>query len=384
MLDLDRIGQEFQAPAAAPLHVRLRNALQAQILDGTLRPGEALPPERTMQDQLGISRSTVRQAFKSLVDAGLLKSVVGSGTFVLDQRRATTKRDLIGIVVPDSNFYIYYANLASALSFRLREAGYRVDMSIHDERSETLAEIVASLLSQQAAAVILVAPNQPHVDDVIRELRANGVVAMMLTRYLADYTDVDYVGADNERIGYDATRYLQQMGHTGIVYIGEASSSSANDRASGYKRAMQDAHLTPQIILPFERRRVQPPSLQSYTIDVEEGQLWARVAQREITAAFCFNDAIASWVQKEIRNFNLVVPRDLSLIGVDNMPYADFFDAPLTTFALPGEEIGNQAAGLLLRRLGGEAFPPQRIRLPARFIQRLSVAAPRLAPVGMP
>ena len=58
------------------------------------------------------------------------------------------------------------------------------------------------------------------------------------------------------------------------------------------------------------------------------------------------------------------------------MPYASFFDAPLTTFALPSEAIGEQAANLLLRRLNGETFPPQRILLPARFVQRASTAAP--------
>ena len=59
---------------------------------------------------------------------------------------------------------------------------------------------------------------------------------------------------------------------------------------------------------------------------------------------------------------------------MDALPYAEFFDAPLTTFALPGEEIGRQAAEFLIRRLGGEQFPPQRVRVPARFIQRLSMA----------
>ncbi len=61
------------------------------------------------------------------------------------------------------------------------------------------------------------------------------------------------------------------------------------------------------------------------------------------------------------------MPGDVSLVGVDDLPYAEFFDAPLTTFALPGEEIGWQAAELLIRRLGGEQFPPQRIRVPSAF-----------------
>ncbi len=87
---------------------------------------------------------------------------------------------------------------------------------------------------------------------------------------------------------------------------------------------------------------------------------------------FSFNDQISTWFQKELRWLNLSIPRDVSLISVDNMPYAGFFDTPLTTFALPGEEIGTRAASLLLRRLVGDPFPPQRILLPARLIQRLS------------
>jgi LacI family transcriptional regulator len=50
--------------------------------------------------------------------------------------------------------------------------------------------------------------------------------------------------------------------------------------------------------------------------------------------------------------------------------------AQLTTFALPGEQIGEQAARLVLRRLAGETFAPQRVLLPVRFIQRRSTAAP--------
>jgi DNA-binding LacI/PurR family transcriptional regulator len=75
----------------------------------------------------------------------------------------------------------------------------------------------------------------------------------------------------------------------------------------------------------------------------------------------------------------LAVPRDVSLVGVDDLPFAEYFDAPLTTFALPGEEIGRRAADLVVRRLAGERFPPQRVLVPARFLPRLSAAPPRPA-----
>lgn len=376
MLDCKRIIRELQAPAAAPLHARLRGAIQAQLMDGTLKPGEALPPERTLQEQLGISRATVRQAIKSLINDDLLKSVVGAGTFVLEPQQSPPHNTLIGVIVPDSNYSIYYPELASSLSYSLREAGYRVDASIHNERYGTLAEIASSLLAQQAAAVVLVAPNQQNSSDVLRQLRAKGVIVVLLTRYLEKFNDVDYVGADNRLIGIEATQHLIKLGHSSIVHIAASSTSTAFDRAAGYVQAMTEAELTPQIFMAPEEQSPLPPELLTYVMKADPTQLWSQLTQKEITGVFCFNDQIASWVQKEIRKLNLVVPRDLSLISVDNMPYADFFDTPLTTFALPGEEIGNQAAALLLRRLKGEAYPPQRILLPARFIHRLSTAAP--------
>lgn len=376
MLDFERIIRELQAPAAAPLHARVRGAIQAQIMDGTLKPGETLPPERTLQDQLGISRATVRQAIKSLINDDLLKSVVGSGTFVLEPQESPPHNTLVGVIVPDSNYYIYYPELASSLSHSLREAGYRVDASIHNERYGTLTEITASLLAQEVAGIVLVAPNQQDGIDVLRQLRAKGVIVVLLTRYLNNFADVDYIGADNRLVGIEATQHLIGLGHSSIVHIAASSTSTAFDRAAGYVQAMIEAGLTPKIFMAPEEPSPLPPDLIKYVMNVQSKQLWSQVAKKEITGVFCFNDQIASWVQKEVRKLNLVIPRDFSLVSVDNMPYADFFDTPLTTFALPGEEIGSQAAALLLRRLKGETFPPQRVLLPARFVRRLSTAGP--------
>ncbi len=378
MLDFERIIQDLQTPAAAPLHARLRGAIQAQLMDGTLQPGEALPSERALREKLGISRATVRQAIKNLINDGYLKSVVGAGTFVLGPKQASPHNTLIGIIVPDSNYYIYYPELASSLSYGLRNAGYRVDTSIHNERQQTLSEIVAGLLAQEVAAVVIVAPTQHDDYHIIRQLQSKGVIVMLLTRYFDNFEKIDYIGADNQGIGKEATQYLIDLGHTGIVHVAASKTSTAFDRATGYVQAMQAAGLVPQIFIapdePFEFP--EDLNLMPYVLKIEPTQLWGRVVQREITAVFTFNDEIAGWVQKEIRKFNLTIPHDLSLISVDNMPYAGFFDTPLTTFALPGEEMGKQTADLLLRRLAGEAFPPQYILLPARFVERLSTDAP--------
>lgn len=381
MLDVDRIKAELAAQGPAPLHARLRSAIQAQIADGTLGPKEALPSERALEKQTGVSRTTIRQALRGLAEAGLVKPVVGAGSFVLEQRAAVYEATgLIGVVVPDRYFYVYYAQLASGINNRLREAGYRVDMSLHDARTENLARIVDGLLEQGVTGVALCPTDDEAVLPVLHRLAAAGVALVMIARFW-DYPDADYVGADNERIGYEATRHLIELGHAGILHLTYAYGSTARGRAGGYVRAMLEAQLSPRIFLSGVGEHVGSlADLGDYLAEGRElDEICAGVARREITAVFCFNDDMASWLQKELRKCNLVVPGDVSLVGVDDLPYAEFFDAPLTTFALPGEEIGRQAAELLIRRLNGEQFAAQRIRVPARFVQRLSTAPPAAA-----
>jgi GntR family transcriptional regulator len=68
--------------AAGPLYLKLRLVIEAAIAEGTLKPGDALPTEREIAEQIGVSRVTVRKAFAELAEAGLLVRRHGSGTFI--------------------------------------------------------------------------------------------------------------------------------------------------------------------------------------------------------------------------------------------------------------------------------------------------------------
>jgi LacI family repressor for deo operon, udp, cdd, tsx, nupC, and nupG len=227
----------------------------------------------------------------------------------------------------------------------------------------------------------MVPPAGLDIDVLVRELQARGVVVVLLARYLDTRLDLDldYVSVDNQRIGYEATRHLLELGHTGIVHLPGTRTTTVRDRAVGYVRAMREVSLEPRMLAPPTEPGAPPGELAPYLVDPDPALLWAQVGRRDVTAAFCFNDGIATWVQKEVRNLNLSIPRDLSIIAVDNMPYADFFDAPLTTFALPGEEVAGEAASLVLRRLNGEPLAAQHVLIPARLMVRRSTAPPRRA-----
>lgn len=384
MLDMKRIQTELATPAPAPLYERLRATLHDQIADGTLTAGESLPSERDIQQILGVSRSTVRQALRLLTEEGLLQSVPGARTFVLEPanpaaNKPTYHSNVIGVLADASSFYLYYAQLASAFNHRLRKAGYHVDLALHNNDPDHFAELIESFMKGGAAAIAINPPTWFDIRPAISQLQAADIRVIFIGRRV-DLLDVDYIGTDNRLLGYQATRHLLDLGHTQIIHIGTPNYSTAQDRAEGYVQAMEEAGLPPRIhprpVESYMESAPLPPHLAAFMEHrTDPSRVWMDIVKQDITAAFCFNDETAIWVQKGLCNFNLEVPKDISLVGADNLPFV--FDVPLTTFALPGEQVGDRAAGIVLRRLHNENFPPQQIEIPADFIQRVSTALPK-------
>jgi len=86
------------ATGAGPLFVQVRDALRAQILEGTLQPGERLPSESALIARYGVSRITVRQALAELQSCGLVQTVNGKGSFVTRPGRGQASGPLVGVL----------------------------------------------------------------------------------------------------------------------------------------------------------------------------------------------------------------------------------------------------------------------------------------------
>lgn len=375
MIDLARITEALRTDLSGPLRVRLSQALRVQIIDGTLKPGDPLPPARILESKLGLSRTVIRQAMCILVDEGLMNAIVGVGNFVQGAPAALPTKGVVAILIPVW-FSTLYMRLVSSFTQRMRPAGYSVELNIYDDTLPSFQETFESAVSHSPQGVAFVGPHASEILRIVSWERLAGVPAIMIARDLK--LDLDYVGVDNFSTGYAATRTLIELGHRGIVHVHYPIMAYAGrERAAGYARAMREAGLPPC----FKARPIEgieefvPDEFSAYSL-ADLAEFRGRLAGPALTAAFCSSDENAIWLQKELRRCSRVVPHDFSLIGVDNQPYAEFFDAPLSTFQLPGSEIGICAAELMQRRLAGEYFARQFIQLPAAYLPRLSVAAP--------
>jgi LacI family transcriptional regulator len=383
MINLNQLFDLLQEPSSTPIRLRLRDALVRQLTDGTVKPGEAFPSEAILQSKLKVGLDVIHEVIQGLIDTGLIERVASGEIYVLGKPQAAPDSpaqasQIVGLVASQSVFHVYYGQMAATFNQTLQKAGWTAEMALYNEQLDSLREIIDQMLKRNVRAFSINPPAGADIRSMLNDLRTQGAVVQLVGRG-TDYPDCDFIGVDNKQIGYLATRHLIELGHTRIVYVGGASYATNCDRTSGYVKAMSTAGLPPRIFNIHTHRHIPVvPEFQRY-LDPENTPtaLWREMVRHRVTAAFCFNYDDATWVYNEIRKFNLIVPRDVSIITVDNPPAGGYMSAALTTFALPGEEMGRQAANLLLRRLAGEDFPPQKIELPGDLIVHSSTSAPR-------
>ncbi len=378
MLDIERVRQAIEGQASAPIHIRLRQAIYSQILDGTLKVGEKLPSERELQERLGLSRGTIRQALTALNQAGLTKSFPGAGTFVLETSKDNHRAGTIGLVVSSTNFHFFYPQLAASFNHVIRQAGYSMAMHMHNDQAEELLNIIEDLKKQDLVGLALTPPRFGRKEEVVRELVRMDIPVVSLGRR-EPWIGGDSVAPDNEMIGYVSTRHLIDLGHENIVHMGLLDYSTGRDRAEGYRKAMEEAGLPPHIVplpplsIPATSDGIPDEHLAAPAYE-KAMEIWNGGGSDKPTAVFCFNDIMAMGVYKALREIGLKIPEDVSVVGVDNLPTVRHMDVPLTTSALPGNEIGRVGAETLLKRIAGDRSEPHTLLIQAKFIERASTA----------
>ena len=232
-------------------------------------------------------------------------------------------------------------------------------------------EIGAMLVSNQTDGIILLASVSPFGTEIssAKSKRRLPIVigCETVSPELADFPSVHI---DNIAAAKEATNYLISQGHRRIAMItGQKVSLLTKDRELGYRAAMKQAKF---------------PVEDGWVVEGELTIAGGRKATRNLvshsnrpTAIFCANDEMAIGCLHEVKSAGLSVPEDISVIGFDDIRYAEVTDPPLTTISQPAEEIGERVMYRLCRRIeagNGEGSSPEIV--PHKLVIRQSVAKP--------
>ena len=278
----------------------------------------------------------------------------------------TLRTDKILVTVPDiSN--PFFSQVIRGVEEAATAAGYAVllgDTRHEEAREEQYAQM---LLRKEADGLIFLGHRLPDVlADMVAALgpRTPIVNGCEFSPGLA----VSSAHIDNERAAAEAMAHLYDLGHTCIgVITGPLISPISRDRLAGVR----------QTATRHGRADTFTVATGDFSIESGAAQGEALLSQPSPpTAIFCFSDEMAMGAMSAIRYRGLSCPRDVSVVGFDDIRFARYLDPQLTTISQPTEQIGHEVVSLLLDILSGNAAHPRHVTLPHRLIVRSSTAAP--------
>jgi DNA-binding LacI/PurR family transcriptional regulator len=277
----------------------------------------------------------------------------------------TQETKTIGIIIPDIT-NSFFGLIVKAIGEVAKAHDYTVIICNANEDPADEAQALEALRSRKVSGVI----NCPVGADLglWRLLIAAGVPLVELDRQ-SGLKDVDSVTFDDEEAAFLATEHLVALGHKRIATIaGPERLSNAAARVVGFEKSLRNSSL-----------RQQPEYIERGDFGGESG---LRAMKRLLslrtppTAIFVANSEMTGGAMGALREKNVQVPEELSIVGFYDARWACYLDPPLTMIDHPAEEMGKRAAELLLDRMEGSAEdrPSQAVVFPPKLVIRNSTA----------
>ena len=323
----------------------------------------------------GVSRATVSYVLNGVTD-GRVPISIETRQRVLDAieelgyepdaraqalRSGSTKT--IALIIPDLQ-NPHFCEYATGIEEAARAAGYHLLLSSTTMNDEYAVAIFKDLARRRFDGLIIASSfilESKDAQATLEQVRKQGLpIVEMDENYGVDSVSADYRDATREVMSY-----LLALGHRriGLVY-GVGNHELGQDRLQPYLESLTAANI------PIEKNLIMEcgPA-------IEDGyQAAKRLLELEArpTAIIAINDLLAMGALRAAADLKLQVPNDLSLVGYDNIPMADFLIPRLTTVTKDAYTLGLQAFEMLLARIQNPDLPRQVIQHPARLIIRES------------
>lgn len=245
----------------------------------------------------------------------------------------------IGLVVLDVT-NPFFTEVARGAEDAASERGYIVILC-NSDNSPRKEQNYLRVLEEQRVAGILIVPVEGKA-TYARTLRRSGTSLVLLDR-ASDDASTCSVSVDDVYGGELAGRHLVELGHRRIAYIhGPFSSAQYVDRLAGLRRAAEQAQLDPDAVIVPLAAETDNAHAGAACVDA-----FLKLANRP-TAIFCGNDYLAMGVMYELARRGVSVPKDVALVGYDDIDLAPMLAVPLTTVRQPKYDLGFAATNLLL------------------------------------
>lgn len=307
---------------------------------------------------------------------GTIKEIGYQPNFFAQSMRKQNSR-IISIITEDLNQF-GASPIVEAVMAYCEDHDYRtilMNLRLYDKWSDTwfddeqkvkavLDPVVQESLSIRVDGLIYVAGHCRVINSLSGDLPIPAVFAYGLS----GCEKYPSVVIDDEKGGYDITKYIISKGHQKIGMIGGVVENlHTKSRLLGYQKALFEGNI---LYNPFWVRYGEWTRISGY-------REAAFLVKEGVTAIFCMNDNMAAGVYDYLYENHLEVGKDISVVGYDDREMAGYLRPGLTTNKIELREIGRRAAEILIRSLEEEMEEKDSgiVRIPCRMIERGSVGA---------
>jgi len=278
----------------------------------------------------------------------------------------TNRSYTVGVVIPDLTNPLF-PPIVRGIEERLGDAGYTSLIANTDNDPERERVDFETMRARQVDGFITATARLDH--ELLSEIADSGQPIVLVNRRVEDGA-LPAVAADDRRGARLAVEHLAGLGHREIAHLGGPQNlSTGHQRHLGFREAMEALGAVPDTLVRFG---------EAFT-EAEGARLCRELldASGDVTAIVAGNDLLALGCYDVLAERGLRCPRDVSVVGFNDMPFADRFHPPLTTIRIPHREMGAAAADLLLELLAHPETSPRQLLLPAMLVVRGSTASAR-------
>lgn len=324
---------------------RLAEVSQSAV-SRTFTPGASVSPE---------TRSRVMEAARKL---GYRPNAIAS--------TLSTRRSRMIAVVLSNLQNQFYPVVVETLSQRLQKDGYHVLLFITD--TEDADELLLELLRYQVDGIVMASM---HLSSGLAQQIADARIPVVMFNRTTAKGSISTVSSDNFGGGKAVAHFLADGGHRRVAYLAGAEDSSTNqDREQGLRAGLAERNLR------IVARAVGDYEFAAAARATRELFAGLLTSPERPDALFVASDHMAFAAIDTLRELGLRVPEDVSVIGFDNVPQADWGAYRLTTVEQSAVPMIEATVRILLKQLEDDAVASDNVVVPTRLVLRHSARRP--------
>lgn len=334
---------------------------------------------KTIAQAAGVSPAAVSKALNGYPDIGeetrerivRISAEMGYTPNAIARNLVKKTSNILGLLIPDISTPIY-AEIFKGLDAEAKRRGFNLFLCDTNRSKEFEISYVRTLMENRARGII-VAPVDSDAEQILALTK--GRMPLVFVGGKVNNSMDNYVTNDNKLGSALAVDYLADLGHRDILMLCDNyKTKTKKDRVEGFRAAMAARGLEPRLSIAPD--------------DAAEGVDYGCAATLEAlsrgrapTAIYASSDMVALGAMRAAATRGVVIPRDLSLVGYDDIMFASLPTVNLTTVAQPKFEMGVIAVELLCEAMeeGGMAQKRRRVVKPS-LVVRATCAAPGRAP----